>query len=175
MGGLQAMVNSCVEKQGSCLAVINTPAHNPTGYSLSTEEWREVVGIFNEATAGGGTATIFVDAAYIDFAGDPDEYRQFLPEFEKLNDNVMVIIGYSASKTFTLYGMGLLIFWMLAAFHKDIITGEAAKRMMWYLYYVPALLMPVLGLSIALQINGTEPSLRKKIISSVYSISWLLM
>lgn len=105
MGGLQAMVNSCVEKQGSCLAVINTPAHNPTGYSLSTEEWRKVVGIFNEATAGGGTATIFVDAAYIDFAGDPDEYRQFLPEFEKLNDNVMVIIGYSASKTFTLYGM----------------------------------------------------------------------
>ncbi|MCI2062607.1 MAG: hypothetical protein LKJ83_07530 [Eubacteriaceae bacterium] len=67
--------------------------------------------------------------------------------------------------------MGLLIFWMLAAFHKDIITGEAAKRMMWYLYYVPALLMPVLGLSIALQINGTEPSLRKKIISSVYTMS----
>lgn len=105
MAGFRDKVSALVRKQGSCLTIINTPAHNPTGYALSTEDWKEVVSIFNDATSGGGRATIFVDAAYIDFAGDPEEYRQFLREFEKLNDNVMVIIGYSASKTFTLYGM----------------------------------------------------------------------
>lgn len=105
LAGLEEKVKSLVGSQGSCLAIINTPAHNPTGYCLSNEEWRDVVRIFNEAVSGGGTGTIFVDAAYIDFAGDPEEYREFLKEFERLDENVMVIIGYSASKTFTLYGM----------------------------------------------------------------------
>ncbi|MGI6204998.1 MAG: pyridoxal phosphate-dependent aminotransferase [Anaerovoracaceae bacterium] len=105
IAGLEEKVKSLVDSQGSCLAIINTPAHNPTGYCVSNEEWREIVRIFNEAVSGGGTGTIFVDAAYIDFAGDPEEYRQFLKEFEALDENVLVVIGYSASKTFTLYGM----------------------------------------------------------------------
>ena len=45
-----------------------------------------------------------VDAAYIDFAGDEEAYRRFLPELEKLPENILPIIAYSLSKTYTLYG-----------------------------------------------------------------------
>ena len=45
-----------------------------------------------------------IDAAYIDFAGDEDEYREFFPKLEKLPENVISVVAYSLSKTFTLYG-----------------------------------------------------------------------
>lgn len=45
-----------------------------------------------------------IDAAYIDFAGDEEEYRRFLPKLERLPENVISIMAYSLSKTYTLYG-----------------------------------------------------------------------
>ena len=47
---------------------------------------------------------LLVDAAYIDFAGDEEEYRKFLPALEELPENVLPVIAYSLSKTYTLYG-----------------------------------------------------------------------
>ena len=48
---------------------------------------------------------LLVDTAYIDFAGDEDEYRSFLPYLEELPANVLPILAFSMSKTFTLYGL----------------------------------------------------------------------
>ena len=47
---------------------------------------------------------LVLDAAYIDFAGDEEEYRRFLPKLENLPVNVISIVAYSLSKTYTLYG-----------------------------------------------------------------------
>lgn len=99
------MVHQILAKQDSLVILINTPAHNPTGYSLTLEDWDAVAEALSDPAFAEKKITLFVDAAYIDFAGDPSEYRKFLPKLEQLPANILPVIGYSASKTFTLYGM----------------------------------------------------------------------
>ena len=93
-----------LQKQDSLVIILNTPAHNPTGYSLTLEDWDKVIGILSEEAKCGKAIALLVDAAYIDFAGDEDEYREFLPKLAQLPVNVISIIAYSLSKTYTLYG-----------------------------------------------------------------------
>ncbi len=93
-----------LDVQESLVIILNTPAHNPTGYSLTLEDWDKVVDILTEAAKCGKAIALVVDAAYIDFAGDEEEYRRFLPKLEELPENVISIIAYSLSKTYTLYG-----------------------------------------------------------------------
>ncbi|MFQ7472618.1 MAG: aminotransferase class I/II-fold pyridoxal phosphate-dependent enzyme [Anaerovoracaceae bacterium] len=93
-----------LEKQESLVIILNTPAHNPTGYSLTLEDWDNVVDILSEEAKCGKAIALVIDAAYIDFAGDEEEYRRFLPKLEKLPENVISIMAYSLSKTYTLYG-----------------------------------------------------------------------
>lgn len=97
-------VNGLLESQQSLVVILNTPAHNPTGYSLTLEDWDNVVRVLTEAAETGKAIALVVDAAYIDFAGDEEEYRIFLPKLEELPANVLPIIAYSLSKTYTLYG-----------------------------------------------------------------------
>ena len=91
-------------EQNSLVIILNTPAHNPTGYSLTEEDWDGVIEVLTEEAACGKAIALVVDAAYIDFAGDEDEYRKFLPKLSALPENVIPIMAYSLSKTFTLYG-----------------------------------------------------------------------
>ncbi len=91
-------------KQESLVVIINTPAHNPTGYSLTLEDWSKVVEILSEEAKSGKAIALLIDVAYIDFAGDEDEYREFFPLLSKLPENVISIVAYSLSKTFALYG-----------------------------------------------------------------------
>ncbi len=97
-------VFALVKAQGSLVILLNTPAHNPTGYSLHDEDWDNVIACLKEACAF-GNVTLFVDVAYIDFAGEEDEARAFLPKLQNLPENLLPIIGFSLSKTFTMYGM----------------------------------------------------------------------
>lgn len=97
-------VKELLEKQEHLVIILNTPAHNPTGYSLSNEDWDNIVRVLNTVDVNKKIA-LLVDVAYIDFAGDEEKYRQFLPRLEELHNNILPIIGYSMSKTFTLYGM----------------------------------------------------------------------
>ena len=93
-----------LEKQESLVIILNTPAHNPTGYSLTLEDWDGVIEVLSEEAKCGKAIALVVDVAYIDFAGDEDEYRRFLPKLANLPENVISIVAYSLSKTFTLYG-----------------------------------------------------------------------
>lgn len=93
-----------VGQQEYLTIILNTPAHNSTGYSLTIEDWEGVVAVLNKVPADKKVA-VLIDVAYIDFAGDEEEYRKFLPVLEGLPVNVLPIIGYSASKTLTAYGM----------------------------------------------------------------------
>ena len=98
-------VMELLEKQDSLVILLNTPAHNPTGYSLTVEDWENVIEVLKESANKDKAIALFVDVAYMDFAGDAEECRQFLPLLNDLPENILPIIGYSASKTFTLYGM----------------------------------------------------------------------
>lgn len=93
-----------LDTQDSLVIILNTPAHNPTGYSLTLGDWNKVTEVLTEAAKKGKAIALVVDAAYIDFAGDEEECRRFLPKLETMPENVLPIIAYSLSKTFTLYG-----------------------------------------------------------------------
>ncbi len=99
---LKEQLDTLAEKQDQVILMINTPAHNPTGYALSLEDWDNVIRIVNEAPC---KVILFLDVAYIDYAGEDDEVRAFMPKLAGLSDNVLTIYGYSASKTLTAYGM----------------------------------------------------------------------
>ncbi|MBQ6389617.1 MAG: aminotransferase class I/II-fold pyridoxal phosphate-dependent enzyme [Mogibacterium sp.] len=99
---LEEQLNELAKEQDQIVLMINSPAHNPTGYSLSLEDWDNVVRIVNNAPCN---VVLFLDVAYIDYAGEEDEVRAFMPKFEALGDHVITIYGYSASKTLTAYGM----------------------------------------------------------------------
>ncbi|MGN0659549.1 MAG: pyridoxal phosphate-dependent aminotransferase [Emergencia sp.] len=100
----EAKVTELLAVQDRLVIILNTPAHNPTGYALSCEDWQQVVDVLRN-TAPEKKVALLVDAAYIDFAGDEDKYREFLPLLEALPANVLPVMAYSMSKTFTLYGM----------------------------------------------------------------------
>jgi len=97
-------VNALLAVQDTLLVILNTPAHNPTGYALTREDWDGVKAVF-EKTPSGKKITLLVDTAYIDFAGDEDEYRSYLPVLEEMPDHVLTLIAHSLSKAYTLYGM----------------------------------------------------------------------
>lgn len=92
-----------LEQQERLVIILNTPAHNPTGYALTNEDWEGVAAVMREVPADKKVA-LLIDAAYIDFAGDEDEYREFLPIVETMPEHILPVIAYSMSKTFTLYG-----------------------------------------------------------------------
>ena len=100
----RAKCSELLAAQNSLVVILNTPAHNPTGYSLTLEDWDAVIAALRDEAACGKAIALLVDAAYIDFAGDEEEYRRFIPKLSGLPENVISIVAYSLSKTFTLYG-----------------------------------------------------------------------
>lgn len=99
-------VNKLMAEQERLLVIINSPAHNPTGFSLKDEDWKNVTDFITEkANETGKKIVLFVDVAYIDFAGTIEESRDFMKYFNNLPDNFLVIIGFSMSKGYALYGM----------------------------------------------------------------------
>ena len=79
-----------MKKQKRLVAIINTPANNPTGYSLSDEEWDGVLNIAKEnAKDPENKIIILVDCAYIDYAGIGDERCKFFAKFSNLPRNIL--------------------------------------------------------------------------------------
>lgn len=102
----KASVDEMLAIQDRLLIILNSPGHNPTGYSISDAEWVEINQFLREKSQDKGKKIIlFVDVAYIDFAGTADATRRFFRNFDDLPDNLLVIVGYSMSKGYTLYGM----------------------------------------------------------------------
>ncbi|MBQ1390163.1 MAG: aminotransferase class I/II-fold pyridoxal phosphate-dependent enzyme [Firmicutes bacterium] len=101
---LAATVRDILSRQERLVLILNTPAHNPTGYSMTDDDFRALKAIFEEVELSKKIA-LLIDSAYIDFAGDEHEVRSFLPILTEMPVNVLPIVGYSMSKTFTIYGM----------------------------------------------------------------------
>ncbi len=99
-------VKELLEKQDGLVIILNTPAHNPTGYSFTHDDWNKILKIIKDTVADGvKKVTLLVDVAYLDYAGDEEEYRKFFPLLEDMPSNILVIIAYSLSKSYTMYGM----------------------------------------------------------------------
>lgn len=97
-------VGELLKKQDRLVIILNTPAHNPTGYALTDEDWTQIAAVLSAAEKE-KKITLLADVAYLDFAGDEEGYRSFLHIVDDMPENVLVVIAHSLSKAYTLYGM----------------------------------------------------------------------
>lgn len=102
VGALDAALAGQLARQKRALLFLNDPCHNPTGYSMSDGEWKAVVDCIL-ARAKDGAVTLLVDTAY--FAYNPRDPRAFLAHLRPLLGKVGLLFAWSASKTFTHYGL----------------------------------------------------------------------
>ena len=97
-------VEEILSTQKSLLIILNTPAHNPTGYALSSDEWDKVLEILKTHANGGKKISLLVDVAYIEFSGDKKNTWAFVDKFKNLPENLFIMFAFSMSKSYTLYG-----------------------------------------------------------------------
>ena len=105
INAFELKVNDLLKKQDSLVIIINTPAHNPTGFSLTDDDWTKVLDVCKaQAKDSTKKITVLVDIAYIDYAGEKNETRRFLKQFSNLPSNILGILAFSMSKGYTMYG-----------------------------------------------------------------------
>ena len=74
-------VENLLATQNSLLIILNTPAHNPTGYALSSDEWDKVIEILKSKATKNKKISLLVDIAYIDFAAEKSVAWSFIDKF----------------------------------------------------------------------------------------------
>lgn len=104
LAAFEKKVQELLTVQDQLVIILNTPNHNPTGYSLTLAEWEAVIDIVNRASGGQKSVALLVDAAYIDYAPDQEGCRKFMRLFDKLLPQAFAAFAFSMSKGFTLYG-----------------------------------------------------------------------
>ena len=98
-------VDEILNRQKNLVIILNGIANNPTGYSMSVSEWQTAVDVLKAAVEGKDKNVILVpDVAYLDYSGEKEECRKFFKVFGNLPKNILVIVAYTLSKGFTLYG-----------------------------------------------------------------------
>jgi aromatic-amino-acid transaminase len=99
--------------QGRAVLFVNDPCQNPTGYSMNEDDWRSMVEVVGKHASRGPVA-IVLDAAYSAYAKDGTGTA--LRALESLLGRALVLVAWSASKTFTHYGLRV---GALVALHPD--------------------------------------------------------
>lgn len=103
---LMEKAEGLLKNQDNLVIIFNTPAHNPTGYSVTDEEWRKLLEFFKAcAEDEKKKIVLLLDMAYLDYAGTAEETRGFLQLFTGLPANILVTIAYSMSKSYLVYGL----------------------------------------------------------------------
>ncbi len=103
VSALDAKVTELLARQGRVLLFLNDPCQNPTGYSMTRAEWKAVVTCLL-AHAEKGPITLLVDTAYYLYGSAADP-RAFIEELRPLIGHVGLLFAWSASKSFTHYGL----------------------------------------------------------------------
>ncbi len=99
---LDAAIEKQLAAQGRVLLFLNDPCHNPTGYSMSMPEWGKVATVL-EKHGKNGPVTLLCDMAY--FAYAETEPRAFMSHLVPLLGKIGLLFAWSASKSFTHYGL----------------------------------------------------------------------
>ncbi len=99
LGSLFNAIDSCDKK---AFVIINSPCENPLGHSYTNDEWQR---IFEKINNSNKDIILLIDNAYMDYAyNDP---KMFFELFNNINDNVLVLVAVSCSKSFSYYGVRL--------------------------------------------------------------------
>ena len=97
----EAHLQQNLDAQGRALVLLNSPCHNPTGYSLDASEWSDVAEAVASASKK-GPITVAIDGAYALYGAralTADRARIL-----KMAEHALVVFAWSASKSFTQYG-----------------------------------------------------------------------
>lgn len=95
-------LDAVVSSQGRALVVLNTPCHNPTGYSLDPQEWAATVDALTRH-ADKTPIVLLIDIAYSYYS--PDNLKPVIEAIRPIIGKVMVAFAWSASKSFLQYGL----------------------------------------------------------------------
>ncbi len=102
VAALDAKLTEHLATQGRALIFLNDPCNNPTGYSMTRAEWRQVVEVLLKHADQ--PVTLLVDMAYWLYAGTGD-IRGFMTELAPLLGKTGLLFAWSGSKSFTHYGL----------------------------------------------------------------------
>lgn len=108
-----AKVRQQLDAQGRVLAILNSPCHNPTGYSFDDDEWRAVVEVVDREAHRGPIALAF-DVAYARYGAS--DLGRAIDHVLPLAQKAQLLFTWSASKAFTEYGLRV---GALVALHPD--------------------------------------------------------
>jgi aromatic-amino-acid transaminase len=98
---LERALRRLQSEQSRSLVVLNTPCHNPTGYSFDAGDWERVTALLARA-AEVAPVTLLLDLAYAKFAGTRSvDWRRAI---EPLLGHVTLLFAWTASKAFAQYG-----------------------------------------------------------------------
>jgi aromatic-amino-acid transaminase len=105
VAALDAALGEQLASQGRALLFVNDPCHNPTGYSMTDDEWAQVVERV-KARAAEGPVTLLIDCAYFLYgARDPRAFLRHLRPLVGPGSGASLLFAWSASKSFTHYGL----------------------------------------------------------------------
>lgn len=104
------------EIQKNLVIVINDPCHNPTGYTLTENEWEKIMDILKRACKK-TNIVLLNDIAYRDF---DDKALEFKNIFKDIPENLLIIIAFSISKSFCSYGLRVGAQLALSSSHRVI-------------------------------------------------------
>lgn len=97
---LERALERAIEEQGRVLLFLNTPCHNPTGFSLDESDWEGLVPVLARAAAR-APVTVLFDVAYARFGARKPHWTRNLAA---LLGQATVLVAWSASKAFAQYG-----------------------------------------------------------------------
>jgi len=96
---------SLAKEQGRLCTLLNDPCNNPTGLCMEQEDWVEVIKTLNEIDDMGIPVILIHDIAYIDYQMKDTQYsRDLFKTYKDLNDEILTVVVFSGSKTFSMYG-----------------------------------------------------------------------
>jgi aromatic-amino-acid transaminase len=106
-----------VPRQGTVAIILNSPCHNPTGYSLIREDWQRLREVVWEHAEAGKRVCLVIDTAYVDYYWHrPQSIQQdIIGPLMPLHERVTLAIGWTISKTFLAYGQRLGTLLMIAS------------------------------------------------------------
>jgi aromatic-amino-acid transaminase len=125
VAALDEALSRLLKTQRRALVVINDPCQNPTGYSMTEDDWRSLVDCLLKRAAD-GPVTLLVDCAY--FLYGMREPRAFLRHVRALVGRVTLLFAWSASKSFTHYGLrvGALVACVGDPAERDLVAAAFA-------------------------------------------------
>lgn len=120
---LENKINDLAKIQKDIILVINDPAENPTGYSMSKEDLNNLKTVLAKTNAH---VIVLFDIAYINYG--PNDPLYIFEYADTLSENVTSLFAFSLSKTLSVYGLrGGALFGFMKKDECDSFTKGANK------------------------------------------------